>query len=718
MPAKERGRRPQTSPSRRPVTLTSLFTRRCDPRYELGEVADVARPPPHDSSLLDLLEPGWRRHLSAGGLAGTLEIEPTMRDTVARVLGDQSRGRSATEVAHRWPACLVVGLAQVAAASYRNGRFWPGWHRAAGLRATRRSADHWGQAFVEALTVLGLTPPGTGWEAVLVHAAVPDACLPEFLRLIAAGRQAGVDGADADPSGTDPAVAALLRSGGPAVTSFVERCRSTLRLMTAPDRPTDGDRPTGDKAVPRRILDAAEVVAAEVADGPARTGVLRLEPFGRGVLTADGRGQSWRSALPHEVAEQLLVFDEGGEHVGPVLPAEPVWVLHPAGPDLRSDVPPRLMVTSRLPLTWRGWRMAQLDLRGVSWLELEIPDKPARRRYRVRGRLKPRLAAGPSVPGVTTATAAPVHSGLPTVLLPADPGRWRIEVRRAGGLPVRGGQGGRETGAPRGRELPGGSRGMARLPPRADSVLAAITTTAADWRPDQLWQQVSRPVLGTVMVTVAPADRSAGAILRRSVTVAEGLGVAYSPVPRLTSERGLEPAEAVLTAPPGMTVVPQAGLVPAESVTIKVTCVAGPVVLPLRVTPPHLRMRIEPEPGSSGRPTAWHHLGPFAISGSDLRRGGALRLDLPSLAWDPPLEVIARGRIVQVLQPTRQGRYPLRRMLDTVNSHREVSLRITVGGRTAIIAHAAGTADRADPWLPADTNVLWSETLEGSAPWM
>ena len=638
----------------------------------------MAGPPLRGVSVLDLLEPGWRRHLSAGGLAGTLEVEAAVRDAVARALGDQSRGRSAMEVAQRWPACLVVGLAQVASASYRNGRFWPGWHRAAGVRATRRSADTWGQAFLKALTVLGITSQGTGWEAVLVHAAVPDPCLPEFLHLVAAGCKAGRDGADADLSGTDPAVAVLLRSGGSGVTSFVEGCRSTLNLLTAPDRPADRDPPTGDQSLPRRILDAAGVVATELVGGPARTGVLRLEPFGRGVLVADGRDQTWRSALPHEVAEPLLVFDEGGEHVGSVLPAEPVWVVHPAGLDLCSDVPPGVRVTSRLPLTWRGWRLTQLDLRGVSWLELEIPDKAARRRHRVRDRLKPRLAAGPPVPGVTTATAAPVHAGLPTVLLPGDGGQWRIEARRAGG-----------------------------------PVLATITTTAFGWRPDELWRQVSRPVLGTLTVTVTPADRSAGAGLRRSVTVAEGLGAAYSPVPRLTSERGLEPAEAVLTAPPGMTVSPQAGFIPAESVTIDVTCVAGPVVLPLRVTPPHLRMRIESEPGSSGKPTAWHHLGSLAIGGSDLRRGGALRLDLPGRAWNPPVEVIAREQVVQVLQPTRQGRYPLRRMLDTVHSHREVSLRITVGGRTAIIAHVGGTADRADPWLPADTSVLCKDRHRG-----
>ena len=647
----------------------------------------MAAPPLRGASLLALLEPGWRRHLSAGGLAGTLEVEATMGDAVAAALGDQSRGRSPVQVAQRWPACLVVGLAQVASACYRNGRFWPGWHRAAGLRATRRSEDHWGRAFLEALTVLGLTPQGTGWEAVLVHAAVPDPCLPEFLRLLAAGCHAGED---ADLSGADPAVAVLLRSGMPAVTSFVKRCRSTLTLTAAPGRPSGGDQPTAEPSLPRRVLDAAEIVTAELARDPAPAAGLRLEPFGRGVLAADGPGQTWRSARPGEVADPLLVFDEGGEQAGPVLPAEPVWVVHPAGLDLCSDVPPRVMVAGQLPLTWRGWRLTQLDLRGLSWLELEVPDQAARRRHRVRGRLQPRLDAGPPVPGITTATAAPVHARLPAVLLPAGAGRWRIEARRAGPGPVRAGPG--PVRADPGKSAPG-----------AGILLAAVTTTAADWRPDQLWRQVARPVLGTVTVTVTPADRSAGTGLRRNVTVAEGLGVAYSPVPRLSSERGLEPAEAVLTAPPGMTVSPQAAFIPAGNLTTGMTCVAGPIVVRLRVRPPHLRMRIEPEPGSGGKPTAWHHLGPLAIGGADLRRGGALRLDLPGHTWDPPIEVAARAQVVQVLQPTRRGRYPLRRMLDTVMSRRDVSLRITAGGRTAIIAHVRGTVDRADPWLPPDT---------------
>lgn len=389
--------------------------------------------PPRGTALLGLLEPGWYRHLSAGGLAGTLKVDAVLLDAVATALGDQARGRSPTEVARRWPACVVVGLAQVAVISYRDGSFWPGWHRAAGLRPTRRSAGQWGQAFVEALTTLGGTPPDDHPEQmVLVHAAVPDACLREFLCILAAERRAGGETVDADLPGADPAVKALLRSGNPAATSFIERCRSTLRLLIDPGRPAEEDRPARDEFLPPRILGAASTVAEELMSSPAPTASLRLDPFGQGVLVADSGGQGWRPALPARIADPILIFDVGGEHIiGPVLPAEPVWAVHPADRDLRSDAPPREIATSRLPLTWRGWRLTQLDLRGVSWLELAIPDEATPRRYQVRGRVKPVLAGGPPMPGVATAVGSPVHAELPAVLLPAGRGRWRIEVRRA-----------------------------------------------------------------------------------------------------------------------------------------------------------------------------------------------------------------------------------------------------------------------------------------------
>lgn len=541
------------------------------------------------AALLDLLEPGWRRDLSAGARAATIEVEADLLQAAASALGDQARTRSPLEVARRWPACVVVALARVAGVSYRGGgdregRFWPGWHRAARVRSTRRSPEEWGEAFLLALALLGIASAGaqqtTARDAIFAQAMPPDP----------------------GPPGTADEI------GYP--------------------------RP-------------------------------RLDPFGQGVLLAE------RPALPEEVvdpADPLLVFDASGERADPELPAEPVWVLHPAGADLRSDVPPRVVVTSRLPLTWQGWRLLQLDLRGLSWLELAGKDDQdgTRTRHLVRGRSKPALATGPPVPGVTARTGEPVFAKPPAVLLPPGPGRWRVEVRQAG----------------------------------TSAVLTSLTAVADGWQPERLWLRVTRPVLGELTVIVTAADGESRPGMRRTLTVAEGLAASYFPAPRLTTDRGLDPAEAAVTAPPGMTVSPLAALVPAEAVTIEVTCIVAQVLQRLWVTPPHVRIRIEPEPGSDDAPTRWHHAGPLRLRAADLWHGGALRIDLPGVDRDPPIEVVSQDSdVVQVLEPTRQGRYPLRRMADTVSALGGASLRITVGGRTATIARIAVPDGPADPWI-------------------
>lgn len=540
--------------------------------------------------LLDLLEPGWRRYLSAGVRAAAIEVEANLLKAAARALGDQARRGSPAETGRQWPACVVVALVQVAGASdrtsgRRDGSFWVGWHRAAGLRVTRLSAQEWGQVFLAAHAVLGIASAtvqetATARDAILAQAMPPDPGTP----------------------GTADEI------GGP--------------------------RP-------------------------------RLDPFGQGVLLAE------RPALPEEVvdpADPFLVFDASGERADPELPAEPVWVLHPADAGLRSDVPPRVVVTSRLPLTWQGWRLLQIDLRGLSWLELAGKDDHdgTRRRHLVRGRSRPGLATGPPIPGVTARTGEPVFAKPPAVLLPPGPGRWRVEVRQA----------------------------------RTNAVLSSLTAVADGWQPGRLWLQVTRPVLGELTVTVTAADGEARPGMRRTLTVAEGLAASYFPAPRLTTDRGLDPAEAAITAPPGMTVSPLAALVPADAVTIEVTCVAAQVLQRLRVTPPHVRIRIEPEPGSGDAPTRWHHAGPLALRAADLWHGGALSIDLPGIDHDPPIEVVGlNDYVIQVLEPTRKGRYPLRRMADTVTTLGGASLRITVGGRTATIARIAAPDGPADPWI-------------------
>ena len=557
-----------------------------------------------DSALLDLLEPGWRRELAAGVPAGHLDVEPGVVRAAAAALGEQSRSLPPGGAAERWPACVIVALARVAAAA-GTGSFWPAWHRAAGLRRSGRSAGEWGSAFLTALGTLGM--PGTGStadEAVLAHAAAP-----------------GRGGEGANPDEGEP--------GG-------------------------------------------------VAGEGGGTAGLRLDPFGGGVLRVDTASGQARPVPPEDAglpgvaardADRLLVFDADGGLAGPVLPAEAVWAVCPVTAELRSDVPLRTVMTSTLPLTWRGWRLVQLDLREASWLALRDTDTRAEGGRRVvRGRTKPVLRTGLPIPGVTTAAGTPVFARPPQVLLPPGQDQWRVEARRA----------------------------------RSGAVLASVTATGDAWRPEALWGNVPRPFLGEFTIIVSSGTATQG--LRRGVVLAEGLGVTSYPAPRLTSARGLERAEAVISAPPGMTVSPAAVEYPEETMTRRITCVAGPVVQQLAVTPPHIRLRVDPEPGSGGAATPWHHAGPLRLTRGDLWRGGRLRIDLPGVTVPPPVTVAASNssataaKPVQVLDPTRDGRYPLRRILDTVTVHGHVQLTITIAAAPVTIATVSGVSQGNDPW--------------------
>jgi hypothetical protein len=551
--------------------------------------------PSAGSMLLDLLEPGWRRHLASGEPGGTLEVEPEMLAAVVLTLGDLSRSEPPAVLSRRWPACIVVAVAQVTACYDRNGKVWPAWFRATRTRAARRSAADWAEAFLGSLATLGVpATAGDPLAAVLAHATVP-----------------------------------------------------------APSPPAPS--PPG---FPRRPL--------------------RLDPFGRGVLARNpdpdaGPGPitagSWIAVSPAEVtdpADPLLAFDADGEQLAGALPPESVWLAYPRDRALRADRTPRVLVESRLPLAWNGWRLVQLDLAGVAWLALEPADGNAPRPHQVRGRSGPWLVPGVPVPGLHTRDGLPVSGTLPMVRLPSGELRWQIEVRRSGSGPV----------------------------------LATVEASGDRWEPERLWDLVPRPVLGELAVTVTAVGVPQVTGLRRTVAVAEGLDVSYSPALRLPDARGLEPAEAVFSPAPGMTVSPRAAMIPAEVTGVEVACVAGPVVLPLRVTPPHCRVRVEPEPGSGDAPTAWHSLGPLPLRAADLVRGGALHLDLPGTAHHPPVDVVAAGGTVQVLMPSKRGRYPLRRMLDTVSAHGGAELRITVRARTAVVARISAPAAAGDPWLP------------------
>ncbi|TDU05353.1 hypothetical protein EDD99_3863 [Streptomyces sp. 846.5] len=602
--------------------------------------------------LLGLLEPGWRNHLLAGGLAGAVDVEPELPHTIARALGGLTRQGSPGALAERWPGCVAVALAGVAGDGYRRGRFWPAWHRACGARASGAADAAWGGAFLTALRVLGreAADPRT---AVLVQAAIPAACLPELLRLLRLG------GSERELARIDPAVELLLDSGEPAARALLSGLRSALA----------GDDGGPDEQLPRRLAAAVRLAAPD----PDGVRPLRLDPYGRGVLLAvDPDGRDWRSATPDQVGAavpDLLVFDQDGAMLRAALPPQPVWALCRDDAGLRADVTLRTVVESRLPLPWRGWRLIQVDLGQAAWLA--VGSGPGTDRRPVRGRSRPSLVPGPAVPGLSSEHGLTVHHRLPVIRLPGGESRWMVEVRRSPGGPLLG---------------------------RAEG-------SARDWDDRRLWDRVSRPLLGELLVTAVALDEGgerteAPAGLRGIVFVAEGLDVQYDPPLRLTGATGPEPGTALLVPAAGMTSAPGAVQLATGMLCAPVRLVAGPVVRTLLTTPPHLRVRIEPEPGSGNTATPWHNAGPLPIGPAELRRGGALRLDLPGLDRDPPLAVVAAdSRTVQWLEPSRQGRYPLRRLLDTAAALGRAELRITVAGHEATVATVTAPLPAADPWI-------------------
>jgi hypothetical protein len=113
---------------------------------------------PTSGTLLDLLEPAWRRHIAAGAPTETIDVEPQVLDATAKALGDLSRTAPPITLARRWPACVMVAIVRITARRDGNARVWAVWHRAVGRRSTHRSAAAWAEAFGASLAALASRP--------------------------------------------------------------------------------------------------------------------------------------------------------------------------------------------------------------------------------------------------------------------------------------------------------------------------------------------------------------------------------------------------------------------------------------------------------------------------------------------------------------------------------------------------------------------------------
>ncbi|MCW2939567.1 MAG: hypothetical protein JWN00_2552 [Actinomycetia bacterium] len=696
------------------------------------------------AALLDMLERSFSSRLRQVSLVTEVDVSEVMIDAAADALGRVYRRSGDRELARRWPGCVAVALTGVASArcepGHRQGTYWRHWWAACHVRGRAQDGTAFGETFLAALRVFGLpTFPELGETQkylgpIMMHAGIPTHCLADFFRFLLSSR-AQESGLDLEAvlarvsggrriGGVSEPVRRFLQYGGDYAQDVIDRCMELLERLGA-----EGEPDLAGLGLPARIVEQAQALAR---DGLLEIGWqvasaerprIALDPFGQGIHLVLPRTQS--GSGPHDPgraadgwtvtiggvttevrshplgpvtpcvlplprpaprvqvtqdgsagqteldlvdpADPLLIFTEGGRFVPPhqALPPEAVWVAHPGDrePATGAGGPARVIAESRLPLGWEGWRLTQISLDGAAWLALSGDGAPRRA---VRGQHTPRLLTGEPLPGVSTPDGSPVLSGLPAVWLPGgSEACWLISVRRStGGPPVF-----------------TGSR----------TALQPVEVTG-------LWAGALRPVLGTFVITVrGPIGRG----IRRTVTIAEGLGVRCDPPVRLFRADGLAPARAWLSAGPGMAVTPQTPVLSPQEPDRTVTCATHGESMPLVVTPPHMRVFAERAAGQG----EWS-AGPLRLDTGELDEIEALRIEIPGVTTAFPLGVVVGGCTVQEVGRSVRGRYSLWRVRDTVTAHGGADLVVPAGVVCAeavpvasIYAAAAG-----DPWL----SVEWS----------
>ncbi|GAB2445485.1 hypothetical protein GCM10027187_08500 [Streptosporangium sandarakinum] len=726
--------------------------------------------------LLDLRERAWSRRLRGSSLVAEVDVKDAHSEQVAAVLGPVYKkwiaaGKPPERFFTRWPACVAVAVTGIAARGYRQGTFWPELWNAIRFPGLPEEGTVWGRGFTAALGSLGMPTfpdmPMPYLGPILMHTGIPTFCLEDYFRLILQRRTAerGLDAegflAWATESGKEKRIQELdvparrfLQHGTEFAADFVERSFDLL------DRLRDADPDLDGVGLPVRVVVRAQQLAAEkrlglgsrrsATGGGPRTERPRiaLDPFGRGVevvlpatsdapdgiarwnVTADGvtttvRSQAlWVGAaegapstsfgLPRPVrtavvalagwnhqielpvvdpAAPLLVFAEDGRRLPPSLPLPPdvVWAVYPAEHELVADGTLAVTIEGHLPLGWNGWCLRQVSLEGAR--SLGLAGIPGSRRP-VRGHSHPRVVTGDPVPGVATPYGSPVHARVPEVWLPGEAGAettWRIDVRRSGDDTV---------------------------------VLSRGYTTTEPCSVTDLWDELPRPLLGAFdLVVRGPLGRG----VRRTVFVAEGLGVRFTPRVRVFGVSGLADGRAELSAAVGARANPHVLSFTADRLREVVEYRTEEGSQPLVVTPPHVQMLREGGADAQG----WQ-AGPLRLVTDEFSdEPGALLVRVPEARALQPMRVVAGSGVVQDVPASGRiqggtARYDLVRIADTVRAYQRADLLLEVDDEVVRLASVrprrlALSAERAGDHLRLDD----CATVEGltagvyatTAPW-
>lgn len=682
------------------------------------------------SELLEIRERQWRPRAEAVSLAAEAldEIPARQREQALAAYGrlqmKLGAGPARERLFRRYPAVHVLATAGVAADHYERATFWPKLTAIMGIASDPEFQRDWGEAFLDNLRKLGLptfeADQGAGSRYVgriLLHSGMPTYCLGDFFRTLAwkrsctPGLTAGefVSWASDKAAGSgfanvDMPVQRFVRYGDEFAVDVADRSFELLDAVAT-------GAPVDDVLLPQRFWVAAQhlyeqrgIDCSQVSVSGAQAGtVLRprlvVDPFGQGLLlrlppvgdAPDGQAVwvvtldedtqriATKSLVPGstEPAPQtdvaitkpvrsasvalagrehlqlslgvvddkdpLLVFGEDGELLarGLPLPATRVWLLFPGDPEILCATGAiRIVTESPLPPRWSGFCLVHVDLSNTASVRVGGSTRPVRKFDAAQ------IDAPPSVRGVRTTSGLPVVAELPHLQIPksmANAG-WDVTLHATSG-----------------------------------ELLARHRVSGSD-DPNQLWDKVPRPLVGSFTVRVrGPWGRGAS----RTFTIVEGLTATFIPGWRRFVPGGLQSCVAQLRVAGGVELSRSQMDFDERKREIVFRASSHSQYRSLVVAPPH--MTVAYQAADFGISPS---VRPLSLIREDVQdRPGELILDVGAAA-EPTLHVIANNRVVQTVASScgRTGiyRFNLAQIVDTLRDYPQATLALSGDGELVV----------------------------------
>ncbi|MDP8930802.1 MAG: hypothetical protein M3O70_20095, partial [Actinomycetota bacterium] len=312
-----------------------------------GELEEFSRRKVSLAEFLEMAEARLERTLRGVSLVAEVDVSEGLTDKLAASLGQEykrrrTRGANVEVMFERWPACVAIAMAGIAAQSYQKGTYWPPLWKAVRYSGCQEDQRVWGDGFRVALAKLSLPVfadnplPYVG--PIVMHAGIPTYCLEDFFRLLLQ-RQSQDPSLDAETflswatgSGRESRLYSLdvparrfLQYGSDFALDVVERSLELLDRLRELGESLDGlGLPSrfvqrAQELTEQGLFDASPVVELNRRKQRQERPHLELDPYGRGVVVwlppigdaPDGtvRWHVTEDGVPHTVKSQTMWVD-------------------------------------------------------------------------------------------------------------------------------------------------------------------------------------------------------------------------------------------------------------------------------------------------------------------------------------------------------------------------------------------------------------------------